>query len=644
MKLYKYFFTLLVLAIGVVFATECEINIRTSQKCKYPYMKCDFMTDDTRKEVISDALNISQKCGVKIFMYDCVQTSTYEQDNNIFVPNGYESEIKEKLNIEYDELKSLSSGKYKFNIKSLNDNINELSFTSCIYIIGDDNNVQSFVKDFKEQYKASNYNEVYPDAFKEFKLLLFGAWAFVIMIIATFFFYDAITRQKELVINHTLGNSIYMAVMKACIIDFVILAAEFALVIFALNSFVTTKTVIQNAAIVYAVLCVIIVIANILVLFKNKKNIMAGNRNGGKLIKYNYMLKIVAVAALCISSVSVINLIIENKNGIETEKTLNEYFSGYDYVDFYQGLTDNSPNENGPKTVTNDLYYEYYNELKPLKLTCSNVDMKDNSYISANEFALPYLYSVLPSLKDINLSNGKWMIFPDSVPKTTVYKERKYYAKMEKRGEEHVNFTFYTGNADVLFIHASTDTKTGYIHNPVISLDLGRPEKGSREEAHTFLTTDDVIDSVCQKYSLNKPAVTITKVVDAYNYSWGIIRSEIYSGILIALIMLAMNGVLIFSILKIDFSLNAKEYCVKKIIGYSFISKYKKILITNIVLYAVSYYISIKFLGRMDIVGQKMWAAGILAGMLILDIILTIIKICLLEKANIQKILKGGAL
>ena len=113
---------------------------------------------------------------------------------------------------------------------------------------------------------------------------------------------------------------------------------------------------------------------------------------------------------------------------------------------------------------------------------------------------------------------------------------------------------------------------------------------------------------------------------------------------LLAIVFFVMEAVLIQTVVRLEYSIRAKELAVKKILGYSILEKNKKILLTTLLVIAVG------FLGAVAacIALHITVAIGflLLGGLLLslLEVCVVVHNIVRTEKTEVVKILKGDSL
>ena len=118
-------------------------------------------------------------------------------------------------------------------------------------------------------------------------------------------------------------------------------------------------------------------------------------------------------------------------------------------------------------------------------------------------------------------------------------------------------------------------------------------------------------------------------------------KRNLYIGSVLLIILLLLETIIIKTILKYEFSVNAIELSLKKIYGYSLFNRHKKIFLTTsilgficIVSASILYYLLKITLFRNVITG------GIMIVVMEVEIIISYVN--KLERFNVQKILKGG--
>ena len=156
-----------------------------------------------------------------------------------------------------------------------------------------------------------------------------------------------------------------------------------------------------------------------------------------------------------------------------------------------------------------------------------------------------------------------------------------------------------------------------------------------------FKLTEEEVELISTDDGLK--AVSYTSLVDQCGqYKSSLLRVVLLNSI-ISLFLMVLEMVIIVTIIKLEYMVNAKELSIKKILGYSVFHKNRTIFLLNfcgagisiITMIIVSLMFEITKVSTVLLVGTALTV--IEAGLIVLNILK-------LERTNIPKILKGGSL
>ena len=261
----------------------------------------------------------------------------------------------------------------------------------------------------------------------------------------------------------------------------------------------------------------------------------------------------------------------------------------------------------------------------------------------------------LPELKGIQLSDYDCiLLIPNQIGvdnRTKAVQELlRIYANVEQHQPNAANVLklLYQSNDQILALEMKGSVQFCYPNNPIICIASNTEEKNNIIPDYSRFAPQMMfrVSSVEQAntYFQNTPVRVIG--INAYEqYQKDLhhyISLMVSSGILTVLILIfhiSVTAVLI----SLEYSLNAKEISIKKILGYSIFSKNKNLFIRSAVVFVLISVAEIIF----SVLSKKVsLLIGILITvvLLVFDMMLLMFFIFRIEQKQIVKILKGGAL
>lgn len=145
------------------------------------------------------------------------------------------------------------------------------------------------------------------------------------------------------------------------------------------------------------------------------------------------------------------------------------------------------------------------------------------------------------------------------------------------------------------------------------------------------------LDTEFQSYSFSPIA---SNVYDKFKMDYRLQQVLLTLSVLLIILILVFYASVTYTLLQLDYQVNAVELAVKKIFGYTIIEKNSHYFTSSIALAGLNIVISFFILRK-----SHLYAAAIIPiFLLIMDTILLYIMIRKIERQQMVKILKGGAL
>ncbi|WP_138225852.1 DUF1430 domain-containing protein [Paenibacillus algicola] len=276
--------------------------------------------------------------------------------------------------------------------------------------------------------------------------------------------------------------------------------------------------------------------------------------------------------------------------------------------------------------------------------------------VMANRNTWSYLSDQMDPLKSEPLEHDYYFILPaDLLNDSRIIEELKQeYLFFENKGiqENQYKVIYYDKKAYVTAINENNNYGSERLENPVIMYDNTVPESQplhvSPHRANyirevMYDITDEAFDQFLVKHQLTESNAILSKtnVMDKFNNQWNAAKKILYINLVFSLLVLILEFMIILSLIKLEYEANAIELSVKKVLGFSVWEKHRKMILITLIttILGTASAAAITMLMNYHLVGY-LAAAGAVIMMLELIVIFSNIK--RIEKANIQRILKGG--
>ncbi len=278
------------------------------------------------------------------------------------------------------------------------------------------------------------------------------------------------------------------------------------------------------------------------------------------------------------------------------------------------------------------------------------------SFVYANAYAMDYIYSVIPELKDVN-SENKLIIagkkgdenFEEYLRKDKeALEELKQIDPVRAKNIPEPKVFYYESSADILCIGADTNTKTEYFKNPIISISLETGEdlikKGTSMSFNALKLDKEKTAMLCKEYDLNEKDLALCTIAETFEKQWGVGKAAIASHIALEAVVLFVVMLISISVLKFTFITKAKELCIKKICGHGFIARYCTTFLLSLAMYVPAYIYAIYMDNKETFNANTAVITLFTLAVIAIDLLVSLPYIIKTERANISKVLKGGAL
>lgn len=675
---YLIFFVLVIIS-TIIIGDSFQDYVNTFEnQLTYVTMNPSDPIDD--EEVLNDLITSANRNNVGLILTEGKNESNFSNKTDIYFTNGLKNYINQDLLIEEKEYESIFFGSHIVNFHDFSD-IYKISEKDTFYLVGSDEDNYNFKMELIEKYGGSHPRKGSENL--SVKTSIIFLWIIISLITLFMTYYDMLMQKKENFIKISLGEKTSTIILKNILFDTGVFIFIFGISNYFLSFY--TNSFFQISVSILALL--ILIILNSLIYFNlyrlNYKEMMHRKNGSIKLLSVNYGIKILTTAlTMIILSANIV--VIFEAYSFYTQKDFFENYSDYNYVTFFTRPKQNQTNINelqldSDKRDLRDsklsikLYKENFNKANATtQLSFGITDHLEKNkiwnMIYMNKNTKDYLVDNVKELdKDIFNEEKIYFILPKELyndPDSQSYKDQiltwtNWSLDYNNNYNFQHEFLKYDSNINLISttpITEVTATKSTYIQNPIIIYN------NINEELHNFevtkpntwntfnqdimyrMTPEEILNFAKENdFDVNKDSLTIINVYDDYINQWNTLKKSMTLSIGLSLLFLLLEFIIIFIILKLEFSVNATELLIKKVLGHGMFSRNKSIFTITVITTILSVIVS-------SIVSLILGFLYITYIILIALVILTIESIFIyyfvkkLEKVNIQKILKGGNL
>lgn len=298
-----------------------------------------------------------------------------------------------------------------------------------------------------------------------------------------------------------------------------------------------------------------------------------------------------------------------------------------------------------------DEFYRRY--LKEFDIVQYTLFGDDNGGVYANKNVLWHLKDTIEELKEFDFEKDVYFILPRGTNEEII--EYVEEAAVRLIGcETDYEIISYDEDVDLLVLEDNSLSGAVTVKNPYIiynNMDDTECSKnvddyvGYHVNANSTICKADKeeLEVFVEEFGLENHICRITNVWEQYEETYQNIRQTTIISVMLMVLLVILECFVIRNVLTLEYTANAVELSVKKVLGYGIFEKNRKVILSTVITSAIC--IVISAFAAENIVASSM--SYVLAGGFILlgiEVVMILFAIRKIEKNSVQKILKGGAL
>ncbi|SMG07993.1 hypothetical protein [Paenibacillus aquistagni] len=615
--------------------------------------------NNTEQKMVEDIKKAAEQNDVQVFTVVSDVKSMLLSERRIYGTVGTEKYIRDHFQIKGKSYPSILSGTKNIVFHSLEQLVQNEDLTSITqyYLIGAKDAVFNFKDSLNGVYAGNFPQEGYDSSGK---VTIFSIWLLISFVLLFLSYYDVTLQKKESFIRISLGERTSVVMFKNIALDTIVYSLVFFGTFFTVRYYTSTFFHFDISFVVFMSMLFFNALLYLTFYFYNIKEAMADTKSSKKLLVMNYGLKIFSVMITLTVVSSNIAVIVESLQFYQQRAFFKEH-ADYFYVKLQYRLTPEQSEDNSLEDsflVTETFYRKFFKDFDATQLVTSGV--LGNNVMLANQNSLPYLQDHIEELSMINSQKELYFILPEDLKndKNLISQLKNNVELVEQTKFDYdYDIIFYKGNPKIICIDEFSINGSYYMKLPIIvynnmdltnRVDLANASHFRWDYAHDILykISPDQLDSFVAEHNseTNELHYQLTNVLEKYEYQWSIIKRTLYLNVILTLLILFLEFIIITTILRLEYKVNAIELSIKKVLGHTVWQKNRKILLITVIPTLLG--IAAASILRLFTDAEHFYDYLIYGSLLILAIepfiILSYIR--KLERANIQKILKGGSL
>jgi hypothetical protein len=655
MKRVKWIISIFIVLICLVTGSELFQNYISTFSNQFYYF--NLSTSDKREQVYNLLIQSSEEYNMGVFAVERRSESPYRYKIVIYADEKARSILSSDCDVSEGLKSSFFSGSTEITFRDFSEMIDDVSIER-FYFTGTKDQVAN-LRGEVNGFFATSYIHREDTVGNEW--LIIAIWAVSLLFLLLLTWLDIQFQKKENFVLMSLGRAMENIIFKNVLLDTAVFAGVVALTYFTLSRFIYLGYCFDFAIISIASFVVINASLYLTLLKYDHKQVLYGANISENTLSNSYILKaivmIVAIASLSVN----LALIAENV----------KYLSYYDDIDKYgeYGLLSITPEisvwdddyDNEYSKIETNIFLKYYRQgqVAISSFTAAEDDERPIIILNENSNELISDHKLLSGLGDCDfyvfVSEEDAGSFDDNDAEFAASSAAALFGLEEEPVSYKVKIY---DDIDILYFDFRVTSKLelGFdqIGNPVfVYCKLSDKLLDSIIKNTEYIEFADTFDNLL--FKLDEPdvadianmdgvkEVTYTNVVDACDQFENSLLRIVLLNSVISGFLLILEMVIIITIIRLEYMVNAKILSIKKILGYSVLNKNKTIFLLNFFAAGISI-ITMVIASLMFGVTEVMTVLTVGGSLMIMEALLIIYNIFKLEKTSIPKILKGGSL
>lgn len=644
MRKIKYALAILLLSVASIFVSEYYIFHLDNFQGKYAHTTFYKPANVSDKEMNEEIQQAAHTHNIQIFAVDRKIHSSIRSDITVY---GNEDAIKviEDNGVLFKINRSLFLGSVNIEAQpytALQNNERGHDY----YLIGEPDNLYTF-----KQALVTNYAGGFPiegaPADEGSVVATFLAVVLALLLFLTF--YEVQFYKKEVLLRSLMGESIKKIIVKRIVKDVCVFTVIYSLCFIATSPFQHSLFHFKENLITFFAFLILNSFCYLLLLTGSPKQILAST-HGKRLLTLNYGLKVV-VSILSILAMTAMATFINQGINFYKQQAFMSTYKDYSYIqlDYLYG-------DNFNKTV--EIQEAFYKKFQAQSV--ESVSLQEAVKLNLN-FDYPvvkmntgYIPNLPETIQQQLTGEFVYMLIPQKMKNRELPSEglQEVYSHYEY-GHPDFQVMYYDDNIEVFTSKERYyPFRTWLVKNPIILLNnsMDLPIQKPSEVNRLYIAYDFMYDITTEEYEQFLAAHQFedelhirTNVGELYEHHWVIVKRGVYMSIVLLLLIFLLNTFVMTTILRMEYTLNAKQLLLMKLFGGSIWQRNKKIILLTVLTTLISTMvaISIGLYANLPHIHYLFVGSTLL---LLIEMVILFLNIRNVEKSQLVKILKGGFL
>ncbi len=634
----KYGMSIALIFVALVLVGEIYVWYVSSFFSMFPSTTLYLQEGQQTQDLLEDVTEAAAQTGIDVFFVDTKSNNNFSYTLDVYGTDHAKDKLKEKM-IREGEFKSIFIGNVTVHYFPLGQIPEEVTPT-YFYLLGTYEENVLFKQKLVDTY-AGNFPQDISGVNGD-RLEIIGLWAIVYTFLLLLSMYDAAMIRKEGVVRMVSGEPLTAFVWSNIKKDVVAFTSIFLALLCVTSLFSEIKYHIEITIILYLVFIGLNSLLYLQMLKLDFRRDVSSNQSAKNVLKISYIYKFIAMMLTVLMLNGTLSLI---QDGTDCYQQ-GDFFQSHREYYYFNPASSELYAVQGKEWEIN-LSEELFQERNRFVSVVVDYFTDENTYIYTDDSAKAYLEEQIPELKTMQLEQKFYIILPEK------YKNDESILEIALENWEG----YYTGPYDyevigckrtnTIAMEDSKTTVTSSIKKDPIILynNLGVSSYESFFSLGYILQNTLLEVSPQEREDLEARGIVnfFTNAQENYFFQLEGAKRNMTAGIVFSALILAINLVILKSMVFYDYKINAVELTLKKLFGYgalgrnwrpvllSVISAVSAILISSLVLH---------FLGR-DGIFYNVVGGGVI---LLVDLACLLSYMRKMNRVSMNRILKGGSL
>ncbi len=615
------------------------------------YTTSFYMKPDIEKQtMLKDIYTAAERNGISVFVMHEETKNSFSSTVKIYADEKTLNVLEKEYRVFDKNFVSLFSGSTDIQTADFFDIPNDYmsSRKPLYYMIGGIDEVRAFKIELINTYGGGFPKQSGYDRLKENKNTITAVWIVVVLLMIFQTFYELERNRKKITLNLIFGESAGIIFFKNVISD----SAAFSIIFFGIKTILSFITCTQFfSEISYTALVVLLLVNAIVYLgvFRiNVKFALSNAMNSNKLLTINYI--------LCGASMLVTSLVIAVNFSM-----INDYIQFDRQESFFEKNRNSNYCELRARNASlfvhsQMLYYEFVEDHKVQSLEVGlslSYDKDEDAYLITSD-TKDFLAEWIPEVFSGELNQPGYIIMPEDMTFSDdenmswlkKHLANHLYGTELYESPENIPVIRYKNDCSIISVEEDYPNRSVWVKNPIIMyLNIKHypeiPPDAVFRTYNLLIEADEAeLREVAEEYGCG---CVITNVYDYYNHQKIILSRTLVIASITCVIVIILNIAILISTIRLEFQVNAMRNSILKTIGYSLVSRIKKLYISLLITDLIS------MLSACIISGfTGLWNIPLIIVMTVIfgacEALIINIFARREDRLQIQKILKGGLL